>query len=208
MNAIEKELAADRALLEVAASGGRAGWRTWQLDSYAVVAGRGSDIEADIDTGFCAGTGIPVVRRFSGGGTVLVGPGTLQWAIALPEGLLDGDHAITSARNLSTGIIASTLGLERDRSGDLTRRGRKVGGLAMRKIRGAVLAHGSLLVTADLERIARALRHPRREPDYRRGRSHGEFLDNLGVVDADALGDALEGWLGHLGDGQEPCAKA
>ena len=91
MNAIEKELAADRALLEVAASGGRAGWRTWQLDSYAVVAGRGSDIEADIDTGFCAGTGIPVVRRFSGGGTVLVGPGTLQWAIALPEGLLDGD---------------------------------------------------------------------------------------------------------------------
>ncbi len=140
--AVEKELAADRELLERTATSGCPASRLWQLDSYAVVAGRGSRVEADIDLEFCGRHGIPVIRRFSGGGSVMVGPGTLQWAVALPEHLLSGAHPVSAARELVTSMLSTLLDLERDPSGDLMRGDRKVGGLAIRKIRGAVLVHG------------------------------------------------------------------
>jgi lipoate-protein ligase A len=56
---------------------------------------------------------------------------------------------------------------------------RKVSGNALRVRRHGVLYHGTLLDSFDLSLVARVLRHPPREPDYRSRRSHGAFLANL-----------------------------
>jgi lipoate-protein ligase A len=45
--------------------------------------------------------------------------------------------------------------------------------------RHAVLYHGTLLDSFDLPLVAQVLRHPPREPGYRAGRGHGDFLANL-----------------------------
>jgi lipoate-protein ligase A len=56
---------------------------------------------------------------------------------------------------------------------------RKVSGNALRVRRHAVLYHGTLLDSFDLPLVAQVLRHPPREPGYRAGRGHGDFLANL-----------------------------
>ncbi len=65
--------------------------------------------------------------------------------------------------------------------------GRKVAGLALRRRRAAMLLHGTILIDADLELIANALKRPVREPAYRDGRDHLEFLENLGQLDRAGL---------------------
>jgi lipoate-protein ligase A len=57
----------------------------------------------------------------------------------------------------------------------------KFSGNALRVRRHGVLYHGTLLDDFDIPLISRVLRHPPREPDYRRRRPHGEFLTNLNL---------------------------
>jgi lipoate-protein ligase A len=64
-------------------------------------------------------------------------------------------------------------------SGDLTIAGRKFSGSAQRRLRTWFLVHLSILCTFPLERIDLYLRQPDRQPEYRRDRTHGEFLRNL-----------------------------
>jgi lipoate-protein ligase A len=56
-----------------------------------------------------------------------------------------------------------------------------VSGNALRVSRGAVLYHGTLLDAFDLDLVGRVLRHPPREPGYRAGRPHADFLENLAL---------------------------
>jgi lipoate-protein ligase A len=170
-------------------------FRTWSSPGHAVVVGRAVEIDCEVDLAFCDSERIPVLRRPSGGRSVLLGPGTLQYALALPGSLGPERTAITGAKRYCNGLLLAALpcghGLAADESGDLLRGDRKVGGLALRKTRNGVLVHGTLLLTADLGLLSRTLRHPVREPAYRRGRSHAEFLDNLGPVDAAELADRV-----------------
>jgi lipoate-protein ligase A len=39
-------------------------------------------------------------------------------------------------------------------------------------------------VDLDQELVSRVLRHPTKEPDYRHGRSHGEFLTSLMIAES------------------------
>jgi len=131
------------------------------------------------------------VRRQSGGGTVLIGPGTLQWSCALPVREFSPFASISKTKAFCNELLRAALPdgdrLCAEDCGDLTLGKRKVGGVALRRRRDAVMIHGTLLATADLELISVALRHPTREPDYRRGRGHRAFLATLGPIDPEFL---------------------
>ena len=60
------------------------------------------------------------------------------------------------------------------------------------------MVHCSILYRFEIDRIGRYLTIPGRQPDYRRGRPHHEFLCNLGLS-RDALVEALR-------PGPSPCA--
>ena len=57
--------------------------RFWEAGRYFVVLGHGGKVAAEIDLAACRSLGVPVLRRLSGGGTVLQGPGCLSYSLIL-----------------------------------------------------------------------------------------------------------------------------
>lgn len=162
--------------------------RTWMADAPAVVLGSSSRGAAEIDVEACRAAGVPVLRRPSGGLSVVLGPGCLMWTVVTawtaPALAVDAIHAAI-LDPLHDALRAAGRNVVRCGSSDLAieSRGslRKVSGNALRVSRGVVLYHGTLLDTFDLALVGRVLRHPPREPGYRGGRDHGEFLANLAL---------------------------
>jgi lipoate-protein ligase A len=102
-----------------------------------------------------------------------------------------------------------TLGIPAAMAGtsDLVLGQRKFSGNSMRCKRDHFLYHGTLLVHFDLPLVSKLLHAPPREPDYRHGRSHDEFLVNLkcsmlqlqqSLVAAWSVDCRLDDWPRHL----------
>jgi len=62
---------------------------------------------------------------------------------------------------------------------DLAVGDRKIGGSCIYRTKGLLLYGTTLLVDPELSLLKRYLPHPPREPEYRRGRSHAEFVTSL-----------------------------
>jgi lipoate-protein ligase A len=75
---------------------------------------------------------------------------------------------------------------------DLAIAGRKCAGNAQQRKRTHLLHHGTLLCSFDLNLMARYVAHPPREPDYRKQRSHLDFVTNLSVS-IDAVKEQIAG---------------
>lgn len=174
--------------------------RLWESSTLAVVLGASGRLRDDVHVEHCRQDGVVIARRSSGGGTVVIGPGALNAAVVLP---------LATAPNLATVDVAqrSVLeGLARSLrrlgvpvwvlgSGDLTIRGRKVAGSAQRRLRNNVLIHTTILYDFPLERIARYLAIPQRQPSYRELRSHDEFVTNLGIAREVLVAGVRAAWL-------------
>ena len=180
-----ENLAGDEALLNACEANGGAALRFWESPVPFVVVGYGNEIVREVNVSACAADGVPVLRRCSGGGTVLQGPGCLNYALVLD---LASDAALASVAGANrfilhrvTAALAGLLGEPVERCGDtdLVWRGRKFSGNAQRRRRTHLLFHGTLLLGFDLALVAKYLPPPSREPDYRQARPHGEFIANL-----------------------------
>jgi len=210
----EENLALDEALLEeaeaAAAAGGMGGGETlrlWEAPKPAVVVGRSSRVESEVDRAACRDLGIPVLRRVSGGAAVVAGPGCLMYALVLSLRRRPGLRAVDAAHRFVLGAMARTLsplvpgGVSCRGISDLVVGGRKCSGNSLRLRREHLLYHGTLLVDFKLELVERCLAMPPREPAYRRRRSHREFLANLGAEPA-----AVRAALRLAFDAKNPCA--
>jgi lipoate-protein ligase A len=93
-------------------------------------------------------------------------------------------HLIDEVHRLVLGKLAEALTkLDLDVShqgiSDLALAGRKISGNSLRCKRRALLYHGTLLYDFPLDRLAACLRTAPRQPEYRAGRGHREFVTNL-----------------------------
>jgi len=178
-------------------------FRVWRADQTTVVVGRSVQIAQEVDVHFCQSNNVPILRRPSGGRSVVLGPGTVQYSFTLPYRLSDELVSIPASKRFCNRLLIAGLNrpgqIEEDESGDLTTGGRKFAGLALKRRKSAMLLHGTVLENADLEMIASALRHPSSEPEYRKKRDHLEFLTNLGVVDTAALETTVRSLLLNCG---------
>jgi lipoate-protein ligase A len=176
-------LALDEALL-LEAEAGRAGevLRLWEWPRPAVVLGSGCRLADDVDEAACAEQGVPVLRRSSGGGTVLLGAGCLLYSLVLR---FDREAALAEVRpsyRLILGQVLQALavaGAEQAGVSDLAVGGRKFSGNAQQRKRHHLLHHGTILYAFDLSRVRRFLPPPPRQPEYRAGRDHDAFLCNV-----------------------------
>ena len=158
--------------------------RIWHCTDEAVVVGvaqRPAEV-ADLDA--CRTDSIPVLKRFSGGGTVFIGRGCVVYSIVIRLGGAVAQHDVPGAYQHVLGPVIEKFGaagvpVEFLPPSDLAVAGRKIAGNAQAQRRGAVLVHGSFLVNANLDRIARYLPEPTEAPAYRAGRPHTCFLHNL-----------------------------
>lgn len=180
-----ENLALDEALLLAAESGdGGELLRFWEWPASAVVLGAGGRLADDVDEAACVADHVPILRRSSGGGTVLLGRGCLLYTLILS---FERDPALTDIRQsyrYVNGRIAEALAegigpIESAGISDLIFAGRKFSGTAQQRKRSYLLHHGTLLYDMDLSPIPRYLREPPRQPEYRGGLPHLDFVGNL-----------------------------
>lgn len=194
-------LAWDEAFLDRAESGegGEALW-FWESPTPCVVLGYGQQgaVEADLEA--CEHHGVPVLRRCSGGGAVLQGPGCWNYGLVLrvpesgPLASITGANTWIMERNRS--LLQDLLGRTVTVEGhtDLAVAGRKCSGNAQRRKRQHLLFHGTVLHGFPLSLIPRFLRFPSAQPEYRQGRNHLEFVCNV-PVSVETLQRAwIQGW--------------
>ena len=169
--------------------------RLWR-NARAVVIGRFQLGAAEVDLAAAAALGAPVLRRFTGGGTVWHDPGNLNISVVVrPEdALFAADPALrrlpglyrlvldplaVAARALgATTARATERDLVVDRPDGMTA---KLGGVAAWLGGRALLVHATLLVDADLDALARACAGPGApgDPRWERTRSRRATVTSL-----------------------------
>jgi lipoate-protein ligase A len=188
---VAENLALDEALL-LEAESGRGGevLRLWEWPELAVILGSGCRLAEDADETACLAGGVPILRRSSGGGSVLLGTGCLCYSLVLSYDRSPALGGIRSSYVFILERIRQTLfdilpGITCAGISDLAVEGRKFSGNSQQRKRGFLLHHGTLLYNFGLDQVGRYLRLPARQPDYRCGREHAAFLVNLPVSAAD-----------------------
>jgi lipoate-protein ligase A len=81
----------------------------WESPRYSVVLGHSGQAEREVDLTACDRDGVPVIRRSSGGGTVLVGPGCLNYALLLSLEARPQLHDVRQSFCLLLRPLAATL---------------------------------------------------------------------------------------------------
>ncbi|MBN1540864.1 hypothetical protein JW992_01880 [candidate division KSB1 bacterium] len=155
----------------------------WEPAEKLVVIGNSQKAENEVDLNACALAEVPVIKRRGGGGAVVLMPGVLCFSIAFLSELSDSPYFFF--RLINAFLIRaleehfSIEPLMQKGISDIALGERKILGSSMFKSRRLFFYQASLLVDPELEWIDRLLRHPSREPDYRRGRGHSDFVTSL-----------------------------
>ncbi len=215
----------DEALLDWCESGhGEETLRFWESPEYFVVVGYANKVELEVNRLACETAKVPILRRCSGGGTVLQGPGCLNYNLVLQiegnpqvetipktnefvmerqrkaiEGVMEywsNGVVETDSPNTPTLQHSITPPVVRGHT-DLALSNLKFSGNAQRRKRQFLVFHGTFLLNFDLPLIAKLLQMPSKEPDYRHNRPHEAFITNLNLP-AERIKAALrEVWGAH-----------
>jgi lipoate---protein ligase len=169
----------DRDLIETVRQGGGPQIAVYPHPDLVCVIGHGGDPWRETRPELLAADGVPLRRRRGGGCAVVLDPGNLICSIVLPW---PGVGAITRAFDLLGEVVGAGLaacglpGVHQQGTSDLALGDRKLGGSCIWRTRNLLYYSTTLLVDPDWGRIDRYLPHPPREPDYRAGRDHHDFL--------------------------------
>jgi lipoate-protein ligase A len=201
-----ENLACDEALLDWCESGtGVECLRFWESPEPFVVVGYANKVETEVNVAACEARKIPILRRCSGGGTVVQGPGCLNYTLILP---------ITKDGPLHSIAVANQFIMRRNRAAiqtinhqlstincairghtDLVIGGRKFSGNSQRRRKHFLLFHGTFLLNFDLALIGDLLQMPSKQPDYRESRKHADFLTNVNVSAEKAKAALQKAWV-------------
>lgn len=194
----EQNLACDEALLLACEEGGDDEVvRFWEPRERFAVLGYSGRTNSEVFLSRCRERGVPVLRRLSGGGAVLHGPGCLNYALVLKisarPNLRDVGATNAFVMKRLKQALAPVVELPIAVRGftDLALGARKFSGNAQYRKRRALLFHGSFLLNFDLALMEKLLPSPPKQPAYRRNRAHGEFLTNLNLS-PDRIKEALK----------------
>ena len=178
-------LACDEALLDLCEETGEEILRFWEPQNYFVVLGSSNKAQQEVYVEACNADGIHILRRHSGGGTVLQGPGCLNYSLVLQINSESPTRNITDTTNYIMQRHAESLSrligekVEMKGSSDLTMGGKKFSGNAQRRKLKALLFHGTFLLDFDLSQIEKYLKMPPKQPLYRERRLHRDFVRNV-----------------------------
>ena len=182
----EANLACDEALLDhCEEKQDREILRFWESPELFVVLGLASRRDREVDLPACAARGIPVLRRCSGGGAVVQGPGCLSYTLILriaengPLQSIGSTNAFIMKRHERLLAEATGLPIRHQGATDLAVGEQKFSGNAQRRRRRFLLFHGTFLLDFPISLLEEILPYPPKTPRYRRRRSHRTFLTNL-----------------------------
>jgi lipoate---protein ligase len=152
-------------------------------EKSTVVLGRSRTIEGDVNEKECLENNVSIIKRVSGGGTVLLSPGMLVWTLIVPTTNFCINQTIWF-KIFSNWIIDNLSkpgiqGTETKGTSDITINNRKICGTSLYIGAKKVLYHGTLLLDIDTSLFDKYLKIPDRMPEYRNNRIHSEFVTTL-----------------------------
>lgn len=172
----------DERVLELIRRGNDYACLVYEARRTEVVLGRSGKAEDDVLLDQCTRDDVPIHRRAGGGGTVVLSRGVVVISIAgktalayhLKEHMNAVNRAVIKALQKLDVKNLSIQGIS-----DITIDDKKILGSSLHRKKDLVLYQGALLVNPQLDLISRYLRHPKKEPEYRGGRAHSEFITSL-----------------------------
>ncbi len=183
------------------------------VESPAIVLGISGKPEALVHEDRAREMGVPLVKRFTGGGTVvldedsimatvIVGGGASGFGLdCFPRQIMEWTHGLLTT---ATAATAATAARKRNtfslRENDFTIGSRKIGGNAQAISGDKFLQHTSFLWDYRDDRMA-LLKTPEKQPAYREQREHGGFVERLKQVVPDADTDGRTRFVDDLVDG-------
>ena len=175
----------DKMLLESAEAGlsGEA-IRFWEAEKFFIVLGKISKLQEDVNIEAARKDNIEIVRRISGGGTVIQGPGCLNYSFIFSYQRNPLFKDIRKSYSIILNKICDSLkNLDIEARfepiSDITFYGKKFSGNAQSRKKRYMLHHGTILYDFPLKMVERYLKIPKEQPQYRKGRAHGDFLTNI-----------------------------
>ena len=160
----------------------------------AIVLGISGKVEEMVDVDRAAARDqLPIIKRFTGGGTVVVDTGTIYASFLMADGALPTVAPYPEPILQWTGGVyrraLASLGVEgfRVNANDYCLDHLKFGGNAQAISGKRWLHHTSLLWEVRPEMMA-LLRMPAKQPEYRANRTHSDFVRGLGDALADRTG--------------------
>ena len=181
----------DQTLLELAEQGASGEvLRFWEAKKFFIVLGRISRPEEDIKVEELRKDNIETIRRTSGGGTILQGPGCLNYSLVLSYKRNPFLRNIRKSYEIILNKICNSLKKLHIEAmfkpiSDIALYGRKFSGNAQSRKRKYMLHHGTLLYDFPIEMIEKYIKMPKNEPPYRKDRTHDDFLININAAPHD-----------------------
>ncbi len=155
----------------------------YEPEDSKVILGRSRTPAGDVYEEICNDDNVSVMKRISGGGTVLLAPGMFVWELLIPtkEQLLNQNKWFKVFSSWIINILTESgvKSAEVKGTSDITINNRKICGTSLYIGKNRVLYHGTLLLDIDIKLFDKYLRYPDIVPDYRNGRIHSEFVTTL-----------------------------
>jgi len=163
--------------------------RFWESPKIFIVLGKIANPQEDLKIDNILREEIPVLRRSSGGGTVVQGKGCLNFSLILskqenPEiAFLKKSYEFILRKIIQTLKILNVNAVFRPISDlALAHNEKKFSGNAQKRGKNFILHHGTILYDFSFDVVEKYLTVPVEIPEYRRGRSHSDFLTNIRIV--------------------------
>jgi lipoate-protein ligase A len=158
------------------------GMLVWQPAETVIVLGQSNSPERSLILENVVSDGIPVTKRPTGGEAVILTPQMAVITVAREfPGLVRSRDFFMEVNGMILDLL-SDLGVKNYGTrgiSDITIGHRKILGSSMHRRENRLVYHAVLNIAGDPAIFEKYLRHPSREPDYRRNRPHGEFVTSL-----------------------------
>lgn len=173
----------------------------WRPDKTCLVLGQSNHPETSLISENVLHDHIFVYKRPSGGETVILTNNMLVISVAFSVHALKNPRTYFDKINNAIIIALESLGVE-----ELTQQGisdiaiynKKILGSSIYRKPNKVFYHAVLNVSESIDTISKYISHPAKEPDYRQGRTHEEFVTSLSEAGYNLPYDMLEKKIIHF----------
>lgn len=186
----------DEALMDSLAD--EADYLVWRPEKTVLVLGQSNELEKSVHTSLAEADQVEVMKRPSGGESVILSPQTLVISVRLISDKLENPSVYFKQINGSIMDSLHSLGVQKlayRGISDIAVEHKKILGSSIYRKKRMVFYHAVLNISEDTALISKYLKHPGKEPDYRQGRSHKEFVTSLHEagyhLDHSTVSDAL-----------------
>jgi len=154
----------------------------WVPSKICIILGKSNNSESALKIAAVQKDNIPVFKRPSGGETVLLTEKMIVISAVLAQDGISNVKKYFRFFNDKIVKCLSTIGIENlscKGISDIAINNLKILGSAIYQNKYIVFYHAVLNVAESKQLINKYLGHPEREPDYRQGRGHLEFITSL-----------------------------